>query len=864
MILLENNFLSDDWEAMAEKISENDKKHLGILLSFISGNLLVHSDTIDSYQNTSKSNHANMLKDFIGDVNFSAKIIEKALMALMLNTEHRLIRNNAILIGHSFSAEEGRIVSNTIKTTLEKYLKHVEKATEILLRLTSSRDNIRLTGTKKKDAEDGMQSILKKKSYRYYCPNYRYYFLGPLVSAARFSSLSDEEEKAVSIFAHRKNSSENYIFYPLYLSCALWEEKIIPSKTQNIQIREDGFIFDINLSNSCKVSKTTMSIKGNWDVDYGLQYYIKKYLIESITGRSLSDFFVVYKDYLAKELFAETYKENPNGFHSDHPMVISIKAYNEMRNDIELKRKEYKENLIKLQRLIDYHEKEDFLLSSKEWTQKFNLNVNPRGVSPDDKVSSVLIFNMLNQSTMESANKIISNHLLLENKEFINYLKLDASVDTIVQTILNIVHGSSSCEIEHLFNKDFASSGRGSIQTIIQNSIILDYRDKNNPKLNDKAKELLQKNKYASVLYEILRTSSYHDLYELDLDILCQDSIFSLETLGDYIAKAASLALPFGLKTSFKLRKLGNYKASGIYFLHTRTMALEYRRGKNGKRAFMHEVAHHIDLTAEHEQRGSMIKKLFNYFSPILTEKRDYFLREEELIARGAEIAKILYISNYMALKKTVSMKEMADIMRKRFDNSVEAEFMCSWNDYNTSAEYISIESCIDSGRIKLLDDVYWYFQQFWNNRIVNFVIDDDSTASTFSPRKSGLVSSAYILNNIYKAELENISEKIIASNYVKFILQRIPCSTPREKEDFEKNIITIKKAWLSYLKHGECGLSEFLNAQLFQPYITLTAYNHVSKAFALKYKSDSNYNERLKEFKYVLGSIYLRGATAS
>lgn len=849
------DFFIKNYQEHIEKLNKEEKKHLEILEAFLNGEVLVCSDTVSSHQNTTSINYSIIIRDFIEDVNTSAQMVEKALK-VFLNNE-LFVKPNPCFIDHQVILENETIVSLTIKDELNRYFQRIKTAAQTLEYLLPDARNKQLTEKEKNDILKSLDNFKSEKDKRVFLPNWRYYDFGPITKLGFYSPLSREQVNNLALFSHQQNKNKNYVFFPLGVSCALWEEKIISKETQHIYITEEDFNFDLNLQKSVSVKKNNnVTIFPKWDPDFSIAYYIKKHIIKTVSNMELIDFIAIHKEHIKKEVFSEKYKEDPSRYVEDHPSVIAIKQYNDMKKKIKTERQLYREKVIKLQKLIDYYEQEECCLSLKEWRQKIGHTLECSN-EESAMVPSAQVLATLNQDVSAKILKIVEDDISSAGKKFVYYLQLDTSMDKLVKNLLNNLYGNAVFDFGNSIIQNTKSFGRGTVQHLMQNSAVLDFRNINYPKMNEVALALTAKNQDFAELVQTLKNCKYHNLFEIDMDITKQDSLFSFRWLNQYMKNIDSLKLPSTLRTNFKIRKLGNHKALGIYFLHTRTLALDYREDKNGACAYIHETAHHIDLNADHEYRQEMLRLLYGFFEPILTERKDYFLKEEELIARAGEVAKILYITNYVSLKRNLDTETLIRTMKMRFSSSLESQYMHTWEEYNTYPQYVPIEKSIRSRNTELLDNLYWYFQQFWNNKIVNFSINEN-IGSMFTRKREEPASSEYNLIKEHDVVLDKINNRELADSMSKFVLTTLPSVTTRACEEFDKNILLIKKAWMIFLNHGKEIMLDFLHQQPEQPYVTQKVYDKILEDFTLKYQKDADFEEQIKKMRNFLGLIYL------
>ena len=191
--------------------------------------------------------------------------------------------------------------------------------------------------------------------------------------------------------------------------------------------------------------------------------------------------------------------------------------------------------------------------------------------------------------------------LLVNNADILKVLgknikKVRVYFDEVIDNILTKIYNSqledvesNALDISRFFNKrDIAT-----FHTTLKESIVIDCRLQNDIVINEAAKKLLNDDKL-KILTDVLCQSKYHDYIEIDKDIFDKESVLTVDDIIKLIEKTNSFNLPVNIKTALKFRKLKQYKATGIYFSFSKQLGLDFRDGFG---AYMHEVAHHIDLT---------------------------------------------------------------------------------------------------------------------------------------------------------------------------------------------------------------------------------------------------------------------------
>jgi antirestriction protein len=352
---------------------------------------------------------------------------------------------------------------------------------------------------------------------------------------------------------------------------------------------------------------------------------------------------LIVKDFLSHYDYLNF--KDKNDFNQEHPMIQEANLISDIES-IAIKFDKRLSGYVAVLSDIEKTNQEALFVSKpiKEWVDllnfpdktknyfygKFQTNKEPT----IDEFKEVL--NDYANSIKEfEINKILDNDA--KKEIYKNIKKVRVYFDEVVENILTKIYSSqledkdgTSLDISRFFNKrDIAT-----FHTTLKESIVIDCRLQNDIVINEAAKKLLNDDKLKT-LTNVLCQSKYHDYIEIDKDIFDKESVLTVDDIINLIEKTNSFNLPVNIKTALKFRKLKQYKATGIYFSFSKQLGLDFRDGFG---AYMHEVAHHIDLSSENYNRNCMVNYLYEYFCNKITDRVDYYLKSEELIARAAEI----------------------------------------------------------------------------------------------------------------------------------------------------------------------------------------------------------------------------------
>lgn len=784
---------------------------LQTLITFEKNQNLLHNKYLLEHQNTNKENYHFILKDLIADINkTSALIIDslKTLHSLNIN----LLEEDLTLIGHKIHLNEstGNYESYTIKDlyveylnsinkkafTLKKYLDNLLHNKSLAERFTryamfceesaniESDYNCCLeNGELVKINLDNMFNYSKFQSKREAIS----LKLGDELKTIRKTTFSipEDVDNAISFFSNRKRHFNN-----MYFSVNLSDEKIIDKKSSVLFYEVNNTKFEMVVPGVLKVLKKSMNFNYNWNESFEISYYIKKYLIETYTKKDFFAFMCHYKDYLRRFVYFMK-DDRQSAYNHEHPAIKETQLMFEITNDLDKYESRYNYYYDKLQNVYD---KESALFVNKnilEWNALLQFpaatyNLLQSKCSSGSKELEILeVLAFLNEITtknidtfIKSKQRSVDETLLFENLE-----KVENYFDEVVEDIYNKLYIEDEANVEKLLDLDisrfFNNRERASFHTTLKDSLVIDFRNEKENHNKAIQKKIEEGDMQIIKLVELLKTHKYHDFLEIDINSTKKDSKLNILELINVLELINKFNFAVPQKCGLKLRKLKHYNATGIYFSYFKMVGIDYREGIS---AYMHELAHHIDLNTSNSKREALIDVLYKYFSHRLNLRRDYYLKNEELIARAAEISLLLLIGRYKQFKEFYDRGEINEAtliksIKSTFEKSKYSKCMVSWNKYK-SLEYIDVENQILDKKFFLLDTLVAYFQSFWSGRVINEEnnkILSSITKGTNNENKfvkDNEYSYKYFYRNLFSLKIESKNDKKLADIFANNIIR--------------------------------------------------------------------------------------------
>lgn len=756
---------------MLTYLTENKKfnKHIEYLLFAENNELFFFRDNILSYQNTNIENYPALLKSFIKDVNKSAELLIKALIEVK-NDDFlsKILVENLMLIGHEieicvernmvpvmsdsnivtvFEKEVGEelekkvVYSKTVKNKYNNYFRFIHGNYKILLDFFQvlHDENILLKDISLKMLADNVQ-ILKKAmsgmdgtSHDIYVRDRLYHTLvainkHPLPEHALFyfSDVELSEFKKAIEFLWKKKS----IFYNMSYSVNLQDEKIIDKKDCVFLLDEDGFVEEFVAKGAGTMLAKRHTISFKWDVDFSMSYYLKKEIFELSTQRAFKEGMSTVKDFLSRDKYAIDISSGKNNYVKTHPFNIQSSANVNFFSSLNKLRAAYLSALKVVEQM-------NIEQSYEKWAEiVFDTKIfhGYKSEYLGVVVNKEVIKKELRAAAKEMGLKIFDRSSLASDGEaFLKTVNESYYIHELIMGVLDYTYSDIKIDIDEKLRENIKYQDRATFHTTLKDSYVVDTR--NAVAVSENTKKLLESEPLFELVLSLIEKHPYHNYIEIDREAFLKNSEIDIRFIIDFLEHTGKLRLPCKYKCNLKFRKLGNYKANGIYFSHTKTVGVDYRHGRG---SYIHEMAHHIDLNNFFEFRKKMVSILFNYFRGRIRDRAEYFLKDEELIARGAEIGLLLIESKYNELikQKHESFESFLEKMKSNFQNSPYSMVMKDWNVYLDSNEYIEVGTLLKGKDFYLLNTVFEYYSVFWDSGYADTSLLLSANAD-YSPKES-------------------------------------------------------------------------------------------------------------------------------
>lgn len=245
-------------------------------------------------------------------------------------------------------------------------------------------------------------------------------------------------------------------------------------------------------------------------------------------------------------------------------------------------------------------------------------------------------------------------------------------------------------------------------------------RTEKEPKYSDNVVVLMGVDEKFRKMIQSLDDNPYHDYYEFDNEFIKTSGIDYLTKWGKALK---NLGIPVKSKTAMRFRMTGNYNAIGVYFSYANTIAEDFRH----LRSYIHELTHHIDISSNLNKLGrkNLVSTLYDYFSPKINDKKDYYLSDPELIARAGEVSFYMQLGSYDKLREDhkkglISKEELLNKVQENFKNHELSFLMEKLETYTNSNVYIDVAAEINNNRFELLDHLQEYFKSFYFDKETN------------------------------------------------------------------------------------------------------------------------------------------------
>lgn len=747
------------------KLEQNYNKEtincLELIIELESDFKLISYSKLIEHQNTSFENYPYILKDFISEINKSVNIIVDSLRIIYKNFPE-IIVDNPILLGHeiTYNIELDLIESYTIKKHYCNYLNfvndngyivstHLRRVKEDILDrfnnymlfndATYYYDSKSSTQLPRKNMiKNGellkytMETIFDYNAYQGKREVIYFNLLKELKSVYNKYELSmtEEEKRAYNYFLHNKTENE-LIEKSVFYSINLIDEQIIPKKSQVLFYKDNEYKFQIIAIDSINFKKNSYSWSYDFICSFDISFYIKSKYIETYTNSDVLTFFSIYKDFLATFNYLNFAKKK--NFNQSHPMIKEANLFSEVTHcsekfDRRLEHYKYtieeicnnNQSLITTKRISEWCD----LLGFKENIKKYFTNVFYNKSEPTSEELLFEIIKYANNAKEKEINK------LLDNEEKLNYYNNIKMVISYLEKVVNLLFGKLYTDEENInldnqtkkldMTRYFNKRDKATFHTTLKDSIIIDHRT-DTIKISETASKHLTK-ECLDTLVKCVAEHKYHDYLEVDIDYLDNDN--KINELINFFNLTNKFNFPIKIKNALKLRKLGNYKAEGIYFLYSKQIGIDFRKGF---KAYIHEIAHHIDLNTKNYDRPKMVNFLLNYSKNRIFKRVEYFLKAEELIARAAEVSMILLLGRYEEFKKFYDNNEIDEYLlvqsiETTFKKSKFSTFLNSIESYRDDI-YFDYKKDIINKKFTRIEFILQYYKNFWSTGFKNNLI---------------------------------------------------------------------------------------------------------------------------------------------
>lgn len=723
---IQNKIIDIDYFIANQSEIENIKNKkissaISTLLKFQSGNYLVYDENIQKITNITQSTAVFFVQSLAKDIGKSYERFEEACSIVynsdfkdILSSEPVLFGKKAVFVSH----DSGFTIVDPEK---EDFFK------EMPLLFFEDQDKFKrfdlwkLAGSLHKDSD-----------------NYKFetYFSSFSARNKRLGEVGLFSDKADSIVAVRKGEDEKTIFLKHAFS---YGKKSTRYAKDGSKTRLD-FSFKLDY-----LEESTHSLTG-LDLDL-FSKFIKKtemftygYLINS--DEYLSRKTQKYKYYFVNPEYDENTKlgrDAVDNINKDYQTVLELLQY---AVDTDM-------------RFSKLYERVTELSFSSVFFQKFIqpkfVEIAPKVVSDKTTIKEEVVkINAFLNKAVENLNSVDT----IDNNEFKHDYELSKEIKNIAyfssakkvidksMEIFNSIQSNATIEYDSDLDiekvnkiiKSFTVRTRAGVLDTKVDSYVLNMRG-GIFKMNESLQKIYDEDSVIKTAIDTLKNNKYYDYFEFDRDYI--DEKTSSESMSINRAKLLEFArtinnlnMPVDKKGAFKIRKLGNYKATGIYFSGVNTIAVDCRFG-NHFSSVKHEEVHRIDISSHLNKYGrqQLVNYLEHYFSSRLSDldNAHYYLKDVELIARAGEIASLLYEGNYekhlsQYKQGSISENDLWENVKFDFENSKTKLLMKSFQSYSEDSVYIDFQKATQKGsnEEKLINTILEYYKPFFSKDITN------------------------------------------------------------------------------------------------------------------------------------------------
>lgn len=272
-------------------------------------------------------------------------------------------------------------------------------------------------------------------------------------------------------------------------------------------------------------------------------------------------------------------------------------------------------------------------------------------------------------------------------------------------------------------------------------------------------------NKETMDLMERTPLKNYFGVVELDNDV----DLTLFGTFETEMERINEVLPKISVKADLRLRKLGNYRALGMYHPLTNTIAIDFRDYKDhingvGIQSFIHEYGHFLDYTSNHKALS-----LQEEFRPIVTRYRE----------KIKTLPKDSHVRNKAAYYGTPT-----EVWARAFElyvssNELTSIFMMSKSDYETSEAYVIFDE-------EMREELSAYFDNYFPDlkRNISLLNERDVTRETGNYLTK---ENEDMTENVFTKFNEQLEEKTTTESYLERKFNDVYLNlSPQEKKYFQ------------------------------------------------------------------------------
>ena len=257
----------------------------------------------------------------------------------------------------------------------------------------------------------------------------------------------------------------------------------------------------------------------------------------------------------------------------------------------------------------------------------------------------------------------------------------------------------------------------------------------------------------ATTLQNQLKDNKYVSDVEAHQDV-------DLDKVSNLLSQIKDLKINIPRDLTLKIRKLGNYRASGLCMPSADIIAIDIEKPSS----LIHELTHLVDLSNPEIKESNNRKTIIDKFkkkidvSKLQQNKEHYFTSDNEVIARMGEIAYILNQHDY-------SSENFKDFVKKVNDHEDKDESMCVVKPIDTYINNSNIYFGFGTEAMTPDDlmEIKEYYQSYWgvNKEIIPQVVVKSPEPSKAPQKKSFKEQSKFT-----STSFSNITKESVVDSY--------------------------------------------------------------------------------------------------